>query len=77
MSEPYRINIDRTGEIEQFVLGQLELNESMNRFELMAIRWSPLIRKTSYHVLKAMEDKGLIVSRLETNRSAHRWYRVA
>lgn len=64
-------------EVEQFVLDNLARNESMNRFELMSVEHSPLVPKTSYHVLKAMEDKGLIVSRLETNRSAHRWYRVA
>jgi hypothetical protein len=63
-------------ETEQFVIDQLEIHQRMNRFDLMSAKGSPLERKTSFYVLRDMEDKGLITSRLEAGHSSHRWYRV-
>ena len=64
-------------ETEQFVVTRLERHEKLNRFQLMAMMDSPLIPKTSFYVLRDMEDKGLITSRLEGGHSSHRWYRMA
>ena len=64
-------------EAEQFVLDRLARHEKLNRFQLMSMMGSPLEPKTSFYVLRDMEDKGLITSRLEGGHSSHRWYQVA
>ncbi len=68
---------DIMNETEQFVIDQLEIHQKMNRFDLMSAEGSPLEPKTSFYVLRDMEDKGLITSRLEGGHSSHRWYRKA
>lgn len=61
---------------EAWVTARL-INGPKNRFELMALPNSPLERKTSFYVLRDMEDKGLITSRLRTGGDSHRWYSLA
>ncbi len=63
-------------EVEEFVINALERHQRLNRFELMTMEGSPLKPKTSFYVLRDMEDSGLITSRLEAGHSSHRWYRV-
>ncbi len=58
---------------ESWVSAQL-LNGARNRFELVALPDSPLERDTSYRVLKAMETKRLIESRIENSTASHRMY---
>lgn len=53
------------------------LNGPKNRFELQQMEDSPLEPRTSFYVLRDMEEKGLITSRIEFASSAHREYRLA
>ncbi len=63
-------------ELELRVTRELGLKGKMTRFEL--VDEIPLLnRRTSASVLRDMEGKGLITSRLETRDTPHRLYERA
>jgi len=76
MASPRTVEVTATEEDIEFVLRYLRHYRPLCRFDLMAAPESPLLPKTSFYVLRDMEERGLIKSSLPTGQSPRRLYRL-
>jgi len=74
MTTPRTVEVTATVEQVDFVIRHLRHYPTMNRFDLMRIHGSPLGRKMAFYVLRDMEERGLIKSRLPKGTSIQRLY---
>lgn len=68
------VKVIATEEQVDFVVRHLRHYPTMNRFDMLEIPGSPLDRKMAFYVLRDMEERGLIKSRLSFGSSTQRLY---